>query len=103
MVERPLGGRDISRRYHWLQRQDVVRQSGNFSQRQITCHGPVPRHRSGPSELRSDDRGSEGVFAALEDEHAALPPQGKERTGSRISMRGICRRINLWTSEEATE
>ena len=40
--------------------------------------------------LRSDGRRSQGVHAALEDEHAALPARGAESGARRVSLHRVC-------------
>ena len=45
-----------------------------------------------------DDRGSEGVHAALEDEHAALPPDGEELPAAGIRVLRVRRfSMNRWS------
>ena len=55
------------------------------------------------AELRGDDRGSQGLHAALEDEHAALPPRGAQRADSGIQVRRIRGRSDLRASAETAE
>ena len=44
-----------------------------------------------PHQLRSDDRRQQAVFAALEDQHAALQARRAERTDSRVQVRRVLR------------
>jgi hypothetical protein len=62
---------------HWFDR------AGNFH-----SEGRRALHADGgqPSSVRSDDRGSEGFHAAVEDQHAALPPDGAERPAARVQV-----------------
>ena len=55
------------------------------------------------AQLRSHDRGPQGVHAALEDQPAAVQAGRAERAGPRIQVRGIRGRSNLRSSAEAAE
>ena len=61
----------------------------------------TPRQSRRPH-LRGHHRGPEGVFAALEDEHAALSPAGKERPTAGIQVRGVRGRAHVRASSQAT-
>ena len=60
--------------------------------------------RTGPETmlLRGHHRGSQGVFAALEDPHAALPSRGKECAPDGIQMRGVRGRPDVWRIQQET-
>ena len=64
----------------WLDR------AGNFHSEELHVVERFTPHRSRPHAVRGDDRGSEGVHAALEDEHAALPARriGRRAAGIRV-------------------
>ena len=53
------------------------------------------------TEVRGDDRGSEGIHAAVEDEHAALSSRGTQRAAVRISVRAVCGRRDLGPPPQA--
>ena len=85
-----------------FERTGVVRPRGRFRQ-QTSCTWWSDSRRPDPvsSELRSHHRRSDGVFAAVENQHAALPEGGEERAASGIQVRGVRRRIALRTVQEA--
>ena len=51
----------------------------------------TPRQRKSP-DVRSDDRGSSGLYAALDDHDAALSPHGQERAAPGVQVPGGRRR-----------
>ena len=75
---RTLGRRRAGRRCHGLQRQELVRQGRELSQRRAASGRALftPIARRHP--LRSDDRGSESLHPAVDHLDAALSPAGTE-------------------------
>ena len=45
--------------------------------------------------LRGDDRGSEGLHAAVEDRDAALPPHGAEHAAPRVPLHRVRGRVHV--------
>src|SRR5207249_4682277 len=77
------------------ERADVVRPRRRLAHRGAEGHGAVFGHRSKHDQLRSDDDRSEGVLAAVEDQHAALPAPGEERAASGVQVRRVRRRADV--------
>ena len=77
LVARPLGRRHARRRRHGTARRDLVRSRRRFSQR--TARGRA-LHAGQPvsPDVRSDDRRSEGLHAAVEDQLSAVSPDGEK-------------------------
>ena len=76
LVEWALGRRNAGHRHHRLQRPELVRPRRQFPQRCAARRRTNHRAQSRDAHLRSDDRGSQSLHAALEDQHAALPAGG---------------------------
>ena len=87
MVARPLGRRDAGRRRDRPHGRDVVRSRRQLPQRRAEGDRALHRDRRQHAAVRGDDRGSEGVLAAVEDEHAALPAARAERAADGIQVR----------------
>ena len=75
--------------------------AGNFHSDALHVVERFTPAERGDAQLRGHNRGSQGVFAALEDEHAALQARRAERADSRIPVRGVRGRFTLWASAEA--
>ena len=87
-----------------LNDQTLVRSRREFSQRRAARGGALHAHQSGCDLLRSDDRGSQGLHASLEDQHAAVPAPGEERAASGFQVRGVRGRVDVWpVAQEAAE
>ena len=68
---RPLGRRHARRRRDAFQRQDLVRQGGQFPQRRAARRRALHADRRRRDAVRGDDRGSERLHAAVDDRDAA--------------------------------
>ncbi len=90
-LTRTLGGRDARRGCRALHRSDLVRPVRQLSQRGTARRRALYAHQSRPHPLRSHDRGSESVFAAVEDQSTALPPPGTQRTASGVRVLRVSR------------
>ena len=76
---------------------DVVRSRRQLPQRRAARRRALHADRPRPRAVRSDDRGSEGLHAAVEDEHAALPANREERAALRVQVRRVRRRADVRT------
>ena len=85
-LARPLGRQHAGRRRRPLHRPDVVRSRRQLPQRAAARRRALHADRSEPHALRSDDRGSQGLHPAVEDEHAALPARRAERRAAGIRV-----------------
>ncbi len=79
LVERTLGRRDAGRRHDRFNDLSWFDRAGNFHSDALHVVERFTRREPRSPELRSHDRGQERVLAAVEDEHAALPAEGKRR------------------------
>src|SRR5262249_39807320 len=52
-------------------------------------------------QVRGHDRGSEGLYASVENQHAAVPAHGEERAVAGIQVRRVRRRNDVRASAEA--
>ena len=86
-LARPLGGRHAGRRCREPQRPHVVRHGRQLSQRGAAPGRALHDARRQHDHLRGHDRGSEGLHQAVDDQHAAAPPDGC-RSHLRVSMSG---------------
>src|SRR5690242_371743 len=69
----------------------MVRSRRQFSQRCASRDRALYARRSGSHQLRSDDRGSEGVHAPVEDDHDPQPPQREEFPVARVRVLFVLR------------
>ena len=82
---RPLGRRHAGRRRDELQRQDLVStEPGNFHSDALHVVERFTPITAGRAPLRSDDRGSEGLHAPVDDCDADLSPAGAEHPAPRL-------------------
>ena len=83
-----------------VQRPDLVRPRREFPQRGVACRRALYARQPRCPSVRGHHRGSEGVHATVEDEHAALSPRREECAAPRIQVRGVCRRVDVWPSSK---
>ena len=75
--------------------------AGNFHSDALHVVERYTPLRPGRDPVRSDDRGSEGLHAAVEDEHAALPAAGEERAAHGIQVRRVRRGADVRAPQQA--
>ena len=99
-----LGRRHARHRRHRLQRQTWFDRAGNFHSEQLHVVERYTRTAPDVITLRGDDRGSEDVHAAVEDQHAALSPAREERAADGLQVRRVRRRADVRpVAEEAAD
>ena len=69
--------------------------AGNFHSEELHVVERYTRTGAGRHQLRSDDRRSEDVHAAVEDQHAALSPRREERAADGLQVRRVRRRADV--------
>ena len=77
--------------------------AGNFHSDALKVVERYTPDRRQHAELRGDDRGSEGLHAPVEDQHADLPPPRAERAADGIQVRGVRGGADVRTPAEATD
>ena len=70
---------------------ELVRSVRQLPQRAAACRRTLHAHQPRRHQLRGDDRGSQGLHASVEDEHAALSTPGKERAADGLQVRRVRR------------
>ena len=80
---------------------DLVRPRRQLPQRRAARRRALHADRRRHAAVRSDDRGSEGVHAAVEDQHAALSPARDRTRSCRIQVRRVRRRADVRPPREA--
>src|SRR5947207_487202 len=100
MVAREMGRRHAGRQRHEPDRRHLVRPRRQLPQRAAERRRALYADGRQRHSIRSDDDGSEGVHAAVEDFTAALPAARQERAVSRVQVCSLLRRIDLRKPEE---
>ena len=78
--------------------------AGNFHSDALHVVERYTRTEPGRHRVRSHDRGSESLHAAVEDEHAALPAAGEERAADGLQVRRVRRGVDVRpVAQEAAE
>src|SRR5437867_10110747 len=102
-LRRPLGRKYAGRRRNIIQRSDVVRPGRELPQRRASRRRAIYADGRRCASVRGDNRGSQGVHAPVEDEHAPLPPSREERADSGVQMHRVLRRAPLWSPSQEAE
>src|SRR5258705_6295497 len=84
-----MGRRYAGRRRDRAARGKLVRPRRRLSQRRAPRGRALHARQSVSHDVRGYDRGSEGVYAALEDQLPAVSPHGEERPGPGIQVRAV--------------
>src|SRR5262249_51783075 len=67
----------------------LARQGWEFPQRCLACDRTIHPARPESPRVRSFDRGYEGLYATLEDQHAALSTSREKYAAPGVQMRGV--------------
>src|SRR6266566_369376 len=89
MVTRALGGRHAGCRRDRAARGNLVRSRRRLSQRRAPCRRAFHAGQSLSSDVRSDDRRSQRVHAAVEDQLPLVSAHGKECAAAGIQVRAV--------------
>src|SRR5262249_11897862 len=81
----------------------LARPGREFPQRCLACDRTIHPARPQSSRVRSFDRGYEGLYAALEDQHAALSTPREKYAAPGVQMPGVHGRVALWALSQAAE
>src|SRR6266850_3790241 len=81
----------------------LARQGREFPQRCVACNRTIHPPRSKSPCVRSFDRGYEGLYTALEDQHAALSTSREKYAAPGVQVRGVHGRVALGAISQAAE
>src|SRR5215471_341268 len=79
----------------------MVRSRRRFSQRRVACRRTIHAEESLSSDVRGDNRGPEGLYAALEDQVPLISPDREQRSTAGVQVCAVYRRHALWALSEA--
>src|SRR5258706_9996826 len=89
LVNRAMGRRYAGRRRDRAARGKLVRPRRRLSQRRAPRGRALHARQSVSHDVRGHDRGSEGIYAAVEDQLPVVSPHGEERPGPGIQVRAV--------------
>src|SRR5438552_17092666 len=81
----------------------LARQGGKFPQRCFACDRTIHPARPESPRVRSFDRGYEGLYATLEDQHAALSTSREKYAAAGVQMPGVHGRVAFGALSQAAK